>query len=233
FFLSFTSIPLVYYIDFFKTETPIAVSNITTLVGNSSSLSIDTKVSMSPYIYVILVARSIISSVFGSIMSLSQGTFHARIADPSLGGTYMTLLNTLTNLSFALPSTVLLFFIDPLTWRACENASLERAISVLNSTSTNRTELIQLAEDFLTNNVTCMSFDGKEACRLSGGSCRTIVDGYYLLSGVGFVSGIVSYVFLRRMAKYLDSNPVEAYRVKAKSEAFETMEETNFIISKA
>nr|CDS29949.1 solute carrier family 33 [Hymenolepis microstoma] len=221
FFMHFTSIPLVYYVDYFKTETPI---NATTIIGNSSSISSDSKVSMSPYIYVILAIQSSISSVFGSIIHLSQGTFHARIADPSLGGTYMTLLNTLSNLAVSLPSTILLFFIDPLTWRTCENASLEKVITSLNSTATNRTQLVQLAQDFLSNNATCKDFEGREACKLAGGLCRTIVDGYYLLSGVGFVCGIVAYYFLHKMARYLDSKTVEAYRVKEKSEPPETSE---------
>ncbi|VDO00896.1 unnamed protein product [Rodentolepis nana] len=95
FFLSFTSIPLVYYVDYFKTETSI---NSTIVNGNSSSIIQGTRVTISPYFYAIIAMLTAISSVFESIVYLSQGTFHARIADPLLGGTYMTLLNTLANL---------------------------------------------------------------------------------------------------------------------------------------
>uniref|UniRef100_A0A0R3TI59 CX domain-containing protein n=1 Tax=Rodentolepis nana TaxID=102285 RepID=A0A0R3TI59_RODNA len=111
-----------------------------------------------------------------------------------------------------------------LTWRTCENASLEKAISVLNSTSTNRTELVEFAENFLSTNATCVDYEGKEACELAGGACRTIVDGYYLMSGVGFVCGIVGFYFLHKMSKYLDGKTVEEYRVHEKSESPETSE---------
>lgn len=48
--------------------------------------------------------------------------FFAQISDPSIGGTYMTLLNTICNLGGNWPSTLALWFVDPLTFRGCENA---------------------------------------------------------------------------------------------------------------
>jgi len=45
--------------------------------------------------------------------------FFSRISDPRFGGTYMTLLNTLSNLGFVWPSTVALQLIDLLTIKKC------------------------------------------------------------------------------------------------------------------
>lgn len=60
-------------------------------------------------------------------MFVSIMAFFARISDPLVGGTYMTLLNTLSNLGGNWPATVALWLVDPLTWKECvggvENAN--------------------------------------------------------------------------------------------------------------
>lgn len=49
--------------------------------------------------------------------------FHAKVSDPVIGGTYMTLLNTVTNLGGNWPSTLALWLVDPLTSKQCEGAA--------------------------------------------------------------------------------------------------------------
>lgn len=49
--------------------------------------------------------------------------FHAKVSDPVIGGTYMTLLNTVTNLGGNWPSTVALWMVDPLTSKECQGAT--------------------------------------------------------------------------------------------------------------
>ena len=49
--------------------------------------------------------------------------FHAKVSDPMIGGTYMTLLNTVTNLGANWPSTVALWLVDPLTSKECQGAT--------------------------------------------------------------------------------------------------------------
>jgi PAT family acetyl-CoA transporter-like MFS transporter 1 len=45
--------------------------------------------------------------------------FHAKTSDPAIGGTYMTLLNTVTNLGGNWPATVSLYFVDYFTVKTC------------------------------------------------------------------------------------------------------------------
>lgn len=45
--------------------------------------------------------------------------FFAKVSDPAVGGTYMTLLNTLCNLGGNWPATAALWFVDTLTFRQC------------------------------------------------------------------------------------------------------------------
>lgn len=49
--------------------------------------------------------------------------FYAKISDPLVGGTYMTLLNTVTNLGGNWPATLALWFVDPLTYRDCRGGT--------------------------------------------------------------------------------------------------------------
>lgn len=49
--------------------------------------------------------------------------FHAKVSDPVIGGTYMTLLNTVTNLGGNWPSTLALWMVDPLTSKECQGAA--------------------------------------------------------------------------------------------------------------
>lgn len=57
-------------------------------------------------------------SMYVSIMA-----FNAKVSDPLIGGTYMTLLNTVSNLGGNWPSTVALWLVDPLTVKECVGAS--------------------------------------------------------------------------------------------------------------
>ena len=50
--------------------------------------------------------------------------FHARISDPRVGGTYLTLLNTLTNLGGNWCQTLALWLVDGLTWTTCLGATI-------------------------------------------------------------------------------------------------------------
>lgn len=53
-------------------------------------------------------------------MFVAVMAFFARISDPAVGGTYMTLLNTLTNLGNSWPATLSLALMDTLTYRGCD-----------------------------------------------------------------------------------------------------------------
>ena len=52
-------------------------------------------------------------------MFVSIMAYFNRVSDPNIGGTYMTLLNTISNLGGNWPATLALWFVDPLTWKSC------------------------------------------------------------------------------------------------------------------
>lgn len=56
-------------------------------------------------------------------MFVAVMAFHAKISDSTVGGTYMTLLNTCTNLGGNWPAILALYFVDPLSWKQCEGGT--------------------------------------------------------------------------------------------------------------
>lgn len=52
-------------------------------------------------------------------MFIAVMAFFAKVSDPRSGGTYMTLLNTLSNLGGTWPATVVLWMVDVLTFKKC------------------------------------------------------------------------------------------------------------------
>ena len=53
-------------------------------------------------------------------MGVAQVAFSARISDPTIGGTYMTMLNSIANLGRRWPNTLMLWAVDHLTWKRCQ-----------------------------------------------------------------------------------------------------------------
>lgn len=59
------------------------------------------------------------------MMFVAVMAFFVRISDPAVGGTYMTLLNTLANMGTTWPSTLSLYVVDSLTYRSCSVSPLK------------------------------------------------------------------------------------------------------------
>jgi PAT family acetyl-CoA transporter-like MFS transporter 1 len=58
-------------------------------------------------------------------MFVAVMAFFARISDPAVGGTYMTLLNTLSNLGGNWPGTLALWMVDSLTFKKCSAPDIQ------------------------------------------------------------------------------------------------------------
>lgn len=114
-------------------------------------------------IFVYGIYQVVLYSMFVSVMA-----FFAKVSDPAVGGTYMTLLNTLTNLGGNWPSTLALWCVDPLTVKECQGATNSTLSAMDNS---------------------CSSPEDTAQCTESGGVCATQVDGYYLEAGLCFLLG--------------------------------------------
>ncbi len=96
-------------------------------------------------------------------MFVALMAFFARVSDPHVGGTYMTLLNTLTNLGGNWPATLALWFVDTITVRQCVSK---------DGASNNST----LAAAIDSNE--CDGATQTADCESAGGRCVVLREGY-------------------------------------------------------
>ncbi|TRY96334.1 hypothetical protein DNTS_021832 [Danionella cerebrum] len=112
--------------------------------------------------------------------------FHAKVSDPLIGGTYMTLLNTVTNLGGNWPSTLALWLVDPLTFKECQGAPGQ----------------------------TCSSREEAGLCVREGGVCITTLDGYYVESLVCVLIGLCWWIFFAKRMKRLQEERPSAWHCR-------------------
>lgn len=138
------------------------------------------------------VITVIIYSFTSNIMFTSQCAFFAKIADSSIGGTYLTLLNTLSNLGGTLPKYFVLRSIDFFTILDKENDVVD---------CTDESHLTR--QDYF--------YDANDE------KCYKIVrDGYYVTCGICFLVGIVWIVAMMSTIDHLDSVSIKKWKVPRK-----------------
>ncbi|KAJ8256819.1 hypothetical protein COCON_G00189710 [Conger conger] len=82
------------------------------------------------YYYAVVLLSYAVHQVPVYCMFVAIMAFNAKVSDPVIGGTYMTLLNTVSNLGGNWPSTLALWLVDPLTSKECRG-QLGRAVAPL------------------------------------------------------------------------------------------------------
>ncbi|XP_073930031.1 acetyl-coenzyme A transporter 1 isoform X2 [Castor canadensis] len=161
------------------------------LIGSSNGSSTDNIASdyqqihcRSPTTKHILQSHAIQVTLYSMYVSIMA--FNAKVSDPLIGGTYMTLLNTVSNLGGNWPSTVALWLVDPLTVKECVGAS----------------------------NQNCRTPDAIELCKKLGGSCVTALDGYYVESIICVFIGFGWWFFLGPKFKKLQDEEPSSWKCK-------------------
>ncbi|XP_029699948.1 acetyl-coenzyme A transporter 1 isoform X1 [Takifugu rubripes] len=138
------------------------------------------------YYYVTILLSYSVHQVALYSMYVACMAFHAKVSDPLIGGTYMTLLNTVTNLGGNWPSTVALWVVDPLTLKGCQGAVEQN----------------------------CSSAAAAELCVDAGGACVTTLDGYYVESVVCVVIGLLWWLWLGKRMKQLQERSPDAWKCR-------------------
>uniref|UniRef100_A0A1A7YEL6 Acetyl-coenzyme A transporter 1 n=1 Tax=Iconisemion striatum TaxID=60296 RepID=A0A1A7YEL6_9TELE len=138
------------------------------------------------YYYSIVLLSYALHQVALYSMYVACMAFHAKVSDPLIGGTYMTLLNTVTNLGGNWPSTVALWMVDPLTSKECQGAASQ----------------------------SCGSPAEAGLCVKEGGICVTTLDGYYVESVVCVVIGLMWWVWLGKKMRRLQEQSPAAWRCR-------------------
>lgn len=156
------------------------------------------------FYFLFVILQHLMSSFMSTIQFVSICAFHTKIADPLIGGTYMTTLNTLSNLGGQWPKIIVLSLIDKFSKSVC-----------IDSSNPKSTTNPFMKEEFYS----CYANEMKALCTENGGSCVPIKDGYFTANILCIVVGLILYFgWIRKTAKHLESLPTGAWRVKERGE---------------
>jgi len=141
--------------------------------------------------FILIILSTVLSSFMSTVQFVSIGCFFARIADPTVGGTYMTLLNTLSNLGGTWPRPLILEGVDVLTnYGDCQGLSSD------------------------ISSISCKTSDGRHDCISNGGQCEIIKDGYYTISIVCIVLALLSlFMFIKKEVRNLETTPKQYWEI--------------------
>lgn len=138
-----------------------------------------------------------VSTLIDLTRSMTMMSFMARVSDESIGGTYMTFLNTISNLGAKYPATAALYLINWLTTKVCYYDADD--ISNRNSTMSS-VSISKLEEN------TCSSTYKSKECEKAGGSCLTILDAFYFLTIFFVAVGLVWLLVFKRLFTKLNNS---------------------------
>ncbi|KAG4068279.1 hypothetical protein HA402_007799 [Bradysia odoriphaga] len=192
--------PMTFYIKSFPFRLIMTIVIAAFVYATPSIIVNDgTSKTIPTYFYVIMVTIYMIYQVPLRGMFVAEMAFMSRISDPLVGGTYMTLLNTISNLGGRWVKTFFLWLVDVITWQAC------------------------IADEFYQGNVTFTLTDNKCAdkvekseCITNGGTCRIDVDGYYIEVALNVIYGVIWYQWGKRVLTYLQDVPRHEWHVLSK-----------------
>lgn len=143
------------------------------------------------WFYAPLTLLMALHEVAGVLVFVSMMSFFAKKADPSIGGTYMTLLNTISNLGFKWVSTFSLWSLSRLTLHSC------------------------FSSDHKPLALECAASD---ACELAGGTCRSHLDGFTIQTAVALVFGVGWLLVCGPLLQRLEALPPSEWFIKERSD---------------
>ncbi|KAJ1533162.1 hypothetical protein HK405_000643, partial [Cladochytrium tenue] len=148
--------------------------------------------------FLFVLGVSVLGSFASTVQFVGMGSFFTRISDPAIGGTYMTLLNTLSNLGGTWPHFFVLQAVEYYTVTRCEVPSSAPAAT-------------QAAAAALRH---CSSDSERHACAELGGACAVTRDGYYSVGAACAVLGLLLLVtVVRPQVLRLQALPHAAWRL--------------------
>lgn len=136
--------------------------------------------------FVLVILQHLLGSFMSTVQFVGISAFHTRIADPAIGGTYMTLLNTLSNLGGTWPRVLVMCMVDYFTTWECRFESDKSSIS---------------------SSIT------KQQCTTQGGTVLVVRDGYYITNLMCATVGFCLFFgFIKKRAQFLQKLPVSEWR---------------------
>ncbi|KZT61825.1 MFS general substrate transporter [Calocera cornea HHB12733] len=146
--------------------------------------------------FAFLVLMSVLSSFAGTIQFVGVSAFHTQIADPVIGGTYMTVsVHIIANLGGTWPRYFVLKGVDLFSVATCSIPQGEGD------------EIVVQASE-------CISEHGLAQCKDLGGTCVTEKDGFYTVSWICMTLGVIIFLaYIGPAARRLQAVPAQKWRV--------------------
>ncbi|KAF2007604.1 hypothetical protein P154DRAFT_420211 [Amniculicola lignicola CBS 123094] len=149
----------------------------------------------------LVICEHVLSTFMNTVMFVAVSAFHAKISDPLIGGTYMTLLATVSNLGGTFPRFFVLYFVDAFTAATCEPPTTPPKLDALKGA-------------LITQPFSCALEADKHRCRDGGGFCHVTRDGYYVMNVVCIVIGIVTFWgYIKPAVMRIQALPLKAWRI--------------------
>ncbi|KAJ1818964.1 hypothetical protein LPJ60_004031 [Coemansia sp. RSA 2675] len=140
------------------------------------------------YFYVVLLTK-VAGSMASTVQFVGMSAFITQIADPVIGGTYMTLLNTLSNFGGTWPVFFIMRAVDYFSSATCVLPGEGKPYS-------------------------CATTDDRKQCTVDGGTCNVHWDGYYIVSTSCVLIALTLFVtFIRPTVHHLERLPAHVWRV--------------------
>lgn len=133
--------------------------------------------------FVLALVVTLFSSFASTMMFVAIGGFFARISDTNIGGTYLTLLNTISNLGGMWPKFFALRAVDLLSFNQCVDAITG---AILVNGSCDESDAIEQQKEV----VACTSLSPHATC--------VKYDGYYPVTAICICFGFLIYFLLLR-----------------------------------
>ncbi|KAI9101936.1 acetyl-coenzyme A transporter 1 [Phlyctochytrium arcticum] len=154
--------------------------------------------------FVGVMVATVLNSFMSTVQFVGMGSFFTRISDPVIGGTYMTLLNTLSNLGGTWPRFFVLEAVDYFTDSYCDTTG--------NGTITKNPS---------TTRIPCITDPQKTHCIDDlGGQCIVARDGFYFVGIISVVLGLFTCLFIiRPQVLWLQDLPDKAWRLQKTKKA--------------
>ncbi|KAI7863641.1 acetyl-coenzyme A transporter 1-domain-containing protein [Spinellus fusiger] len=145
------------------------------------------------FYFSIIISSTVLSSFMATVQFVSISAFMTGIADPLIGGTYMTLLNTFSNFGGTWPKFFVLEAVDYFTKATCSIPDTNGDI------------------------FSCTSDEGKSACKTLSGECKVVQDGYYFAGIMCVILGLVMLVaYVKPVVEHLERLPKHKWRLNSK-----------------
>ncbi|RMZ72930.1 acetyl- transporter 1 [Pyrenophora seminiperda CCB06] len=149
----------------------------------------------------LVIAEHVMSTFMNTVMFVSVSAFHAKISDPLIGGTYMTLLATVSNLGGTFPRYFVLKAVDMFTSATC-----------IPPTNPPKADLLK--GPLVTQAFSCALEPEKHRCIEGGGFCNVTTDGYYIVNILCIVIGVVTFWgYIKPAVMRIQALPMRAWRI--------------------